>query len=64
MKWTRDLPTVAGSYWFRRKENALDREPRVVEVRDYAGRLAMGNSTIDKDWPKAEWAGPIAEPEE
>jgi hypothetical protein len=63
-EWKQKLPTETGFYWFRNLQREDEKEPRVVEVREYAGRLAIGNCTLD-GWPKmeeGEWAGPLLPP--
>lgn len=59
LKWKLGLPTVPGWYWLRESD-----ETHIVKIRDYCGRLALGNSVL-KGWStmeKAFWAGPIPEP--
>jgi hypothetical protein len=67
-QWTRKLPSVGGFYW-RRDVSDIDdpiNDPVIVEVRKYAGRLAIGNCTLDEsvDTNRYEWSGPIPEPPE
>ena len=59
--WSKSPPTKPGWYWLDR--HVWHESPRIVEIRDYAGELAIGNSTISGRWmEKATWAGPIPEP--
>lgn len=62
LKWTKELPTEVGWYW--RQSKLYDERLQCVEVRDYAGSLAIGNSVIFDDdfWNHYEWAGPIPVP--
>ncbi len=67
--WKRGLPDKPGWYW--RRDARPDfitkrRETVIVHVRDYARKLAVGNSTIEGwlEMEQAEWAGPIQLPEE
>ena len=64
-EWKKGIPTRVGWYW---KRNTLDKydKPEVVHVRDYAGKLAIGNSTLEgwESMAKCEWAGPIPLPSE
>jgi hypothetical protein len=61
MKWTHTLPTVPGAYWYRDKHR--DDGPRVIMIRDYAGRMAWDNATLDgRYFSGSEWAGPIPPP--
>lgn len=41
--WTKAIPTKVGWYWKRNPSGKYD-EPEVIRVRDYAGKLAIGNS--------------------
>jgi hypothetical protein len=63
LKWTKELPSQVGWYW--RRDKLFDDGLRCVEIRDYAGRLAIGNCVIKDDdfWNHYEWAGPIPVPE-
>ncbi len=64
--WKKGLPEKPGWYW-RKTPSAFGEEgveQTIVCIRDYAGDLAIGNSTI-KGWSfmeQAEWAGPIPNP--
>ena len=60
MKWSKDIPTVIGWYWIKGESfgaEFLD----IVCVRDYAGRLAVGNTMVSlyNYGDKYLWAGPI-----
>lgn len=60
--WKSKLPTDPGWYWRRRIGD--DSESDIVEVRRYAGDLAIGNSTFT-GWDSLtnyEWSGPISHP--
>ena len=60
--WTRELPKVPGFYWWRNLSAKYeeDREVVIYKVRDYVGKLAVGNCTIkDSHYQKGEWRGPI-----
>lgn len=64
LKWKKKLPIQPGFYWYRNVDQG-EKDPTVMNVRDYAGDLAIGNSTL-KGWDRmltAEWAGPVPEPE-
>ena len=68
MYWTKEKPTRTGSYWYKREtQNASDflADPTIVFVRNYAGELAVGNSSL-RFWgdPRDRWAGPIPIPTE
>lgn len=61
MIWRNKLPTEPGWYWLKRPKE----EARIVQVRMYVDKLAIGNSSIE-GWPALErsfWAGPIPEPD-
>ena len=65
--WSTNKPTVAGWYWWRNKQLKYeeDMEPRIVEVRLYAGDLAIGNCRLaQSSFLKGEWAGPLPLPRE
>jgi len=65
MKWTKSIPTKIGWYWKRNPTDKYD-EPEILQVRLYAGELAIGNSRL-QNWEslkRYEWAGPIPVPEE
>jgi len=65
--WSTEKPTVAGWYWWRNKQLKYeeDMEPRIVEVRLYAGDLAIGNCRLaQSSFLKGEWAGPLPLPRE
>jgi hypothetical protein len=69
MIWTTEMPTQVGWYWQRdsrpeRREKERRRGPveEIVYVRNYAGRLAVGNSVLP--WEFTEWAGPLDPPKE
>ena len=62
--WKQGLPKEVGWYWYRNLLFKGDEEPRIEHIRDYAGELAIGNSTLH-NWTRmqeAEWAGPIPLP--
>lgn len=68
LRWTRETPTKPGYYWFR---NTTERyresrsTPEIMQLRLYAGRLALGNSTV-KGFTlleTGEWIGPLEVPE-
>jgi hypothetical protein len=66
MKWKKGLPTKDGYYWYRDPLQKHDSEPRILHIRDYAGRLALDNSALE-GWDRmerADWAGPIPLPED
>ena len=61
MKWFHGLPKETGYYWFRNTKIKDEWEPHIHQVRNYAGKLAIGNSYLE-NWPRmetGEWAGPI-----
>ncbi len=64
MIWTKQIPTEVG--WYR-KRNLSDKydEPECVRIRDYAGKLAIGNSHLCgwEGLKRYEWAGPIPLPD-
>lgn len=41
--WAKAITTKVGWYWKRNPSGKYD-EPEVIRVRDYAGKLAIGNS--------------------
>jgi len=62
MTWTRGQPTTTGWYW---KRNTQFRIVEIVQVRRYAGKLAVHNTHLDSCiFFHTEWAGPIPEPNE
>lgn len=64
MKWTREMPTQPGWYWFRFV--GPTEEPTVVNVTVMQGQLLVYDAR-DQDWmaiDEGEWAGPIPEPED
>lgn len=65
MKYIKGLPTEPGWYW-RRMTDVFSKEVEsaIVHIRSYAGKLAIGNSTLEgwEAMAEAEWAGPIPEP--
>ena len=65
LKWKKEMPNEAGWYWQINKNDKYEKTPQIIEIRNYAGELAIGNSLI-KDWDslkRFEWAGPIPLPE-
>jgi hypothetical protein len=71
MKYSWDLPTKEGWYWFRDKEykRSPDFRPVIivkVEFSMYDGRPLFCDGRLPRDakeWP-GEWAGPIKSPKE
>lgn len=63
MTWTKEQPTQAGWYWYRRpisRHSKWGKLPAVVEVTP--DLLACGWCHVaNLDW---QWAGPIPEPED
>lgn len=63
------IPKEVGWYWVRRPRrfHYKDEPEWVVEfIRDYAGRMAIGNTVIE-GWPAyedAEFVGPLTPPGE
>lgn len=66
LTWTTEKPTQAGWYWFRNVKRQDYKEPQIVYLRDYAGEIAIGNSTLKGFtlFEEGEWAGPLLEPKE
>jgi hypothetical protein len=68
-KWKKGLPTKIGYYWVKEVPKNKNKRnidpPRIVEVRDYAGRLAICNAFLEgwEEMENAYWAGPIQMPE-
>ena len=64
LTWKKGLPTQPGYYWFRNSFpwSVTDDQPRIELVRDYAGALAIGNSSLIglERFEAGEWAGPPA----
>ncbi len=60
--WTREKPTAAGWYWWRRDNT---KKPRCVRVREFGGRLVVWDipddmeKAFDDMKPCGEWLGPI-----
>lgn len=62
--WNKDIPSQVGWYWKRDPSDRRHGNPVVIQIRDYAGDLAIDN-TILEGWESLkqyEWAGPIALP--
>ncbi len=67
LRWTAELPTKPGWYWFKFvgvDYTPQDRKPQIVEIKAIAGlRFCDGRLPNEiKAWP-GHWAGPIAKPE-
>jgi hypothetical protein len=60
LKWTKQVPMVAGWYWYRTSGRDAITVERVIET---SGGGLMVDGWIRGD-DRDEWAGPIAEPEE
>lgn len=65
MKWTKVLPENDGYYWFRNKLHSA----QIVSFFKKGRIVSFGNhfefvSSCCKVDAKAEWAGPIPEPED
>ena len=66
LRWTKEAPTVAGNYLFRRDHSMA------IPIRIAIGDGFVLSQTHEGPWTlvdgqfshKAEWAGPIAPPEE
>ena len=59
LTWSKDRPTKPGWYWNKRQNNKYD-EPMIIQVRMFAGELAIGNSNLSAEsWDQYEWAGPL-----
>ena len=59
--WTKATPLSPGWYWFRNMKRKDYQEPQIIQLRDYAGALAVGNSTLEGFtlFEEGEWIGPI-----
>lgn len=67
MKWTADLPTVTGWYWWRIKEKAWMGIHHVQQSIDESGACYCAVTTTEGDTVEdlgGEWAGPIDPPDE
>lgn len=67
LKWTHEKPTEPGWWWWRnvKAKHEDDREAIIYKVRDYAGKLAIGNCEIDgSSYVQGQWSGPIPPPGE
>lgn len=62
MKWTTDLPTVPGWYWFRHPEHKVWAVEVVSVGRSLRARFEWGWADIFACHRHSEWAGPIPEP--
>ena len=66
MKWTKELPTQEGMYFFRGPR--MKRRVVEVYVEPYDGHLMAKGVNIFHEVsrlpPECQWAGPIPEPEE
>lgn len=62
IEWTYTPPTVEGYYWFIDRMYA-DEQPRIEYVRDYAGKMAIGNwwfgANCEENPTRYMWAGPL-----
>lgn len=63
--WTNELPSKPGWYWSKSKSRAYGEEITIIQVRDYAGELAIGNTLLEgcKEYSLRQWSGPIPLPE-
>ena len=60
LTWTKETPTAVGWYWKRHTQFPIE---EIVQVRNYAGDLAIGNTHLTSPvFSHHEWAGPIKEP--
>ena len=64
MKWKKELPTEEGYYWCRNLKHRHDSEPRILYIREYCGKMALGNSALEgwNQMEESEWAGPVPLP--
>jgi len=63
MKWRTAKPNKPGWYWWRNPAIEDYREPYIYKVRDYAGKLSIGNCSIEGSYfEKGQWVGPLKQP--
>ena len=60
MEMTVNSPQCTGPFWFM--DIRLEAEPRVVEVQDLSGQLAVGGWVFPRYSPYLFWSGPIPKP--
>lgn len=60
-RWTKRKPTEPGWYWHRDLTRPYEdeREPYLVKVREYGGRLCVGNCELSGPPYHGEWQGPL-----
>lgn len=62
LTWTKDLPTVAGWYWFKKHKSWRGMVVEVTEDPNDPSVLLYDGWNVK--YHEAFWAGPIAEPVE
>lgn len=60
----KEMPTIPGWYWcYKLNGKYEDATPQILYVRNYAGKLAIGNAFIESMRDRYMWSDPLPIPD-